>query len=40
VASAGTAANVSMSELATMNARIEALESTVARLCKELGITP
>jgi uncharacterized protein YceH (UPF0502 family) len=38
--SAGTAANVSMSELATMNARIEALESTVARLCKELGITP
>jgi uncharacterized protein YceH (UPF0502 family) len=40
VPSAGTAANVSMSELATMNARIEALESTVARLCKELGITP
>jgi uncharacterized protein YceH (UPF0502 family) len=39
-ASAGASANVSVSELATMNARIEALESTVARLCKELGITP
>ena len=33
-------ANVGMGELAAMNARIEALEATVARLCKELGITP
>jgi uncharacterized protein YceH (UPF0502 family) len=38
--SAGAAANVSVSELATMNARIEALEVTVARLCRELGISP
>ena len=38
--SAGSAANVSVSELATMNARIEALEATVARLCSELGISP
>jgi len=33
-------ANVGMGELAAMNARIEALEATVARLCKELGIAP
>jgi uncharacterized protein YceH (UPF0502 family) len=31
---------VGMSELEAMKARIEALEATVARLCKELGITP
>ena len=32
--------SVGMSELAAMNARIEALEATVERLCKELGIAP
>jgi uncharacterized protein len=42
---AGTAApareaDVGAGEMAAMKARIEALESTVARLCKELGITP
>jgi uncharacterized protein len=32
--------NVGVSELAAMNARIESLEATVARLCRELGIAP
>jgi len=35
-----TGDHVDMSEMAAMNARIEALEATVARLCKELGISP
>jgi len=38
--SAARESNVGVSELAAMNARIEALEATVARLCKELGIAP
>jgi len=33
-------AHVGASEMAAMKARIDALETTVARLCKELGITP
>jgi len=33
-------ASVSGSELAAMKARIDALEATVARLCRELGIVP
>ena len=33
-------ASVGVSEMAAMKARIDALESTVARLCKELGIAP
>ena len=32
--------SVSGSELAAMKARIDALEATVARLCRELGIVP
>jgi uncharacterized protein YceH (UPF0502 family) len=41
-AAPGTAtdSSVGVSELAAMNARIEALEATVARLCKELGTDP
>jgi uncharacterized protein YceH (UPF0502 family) len=35
-----TEASVSGSELAAMKARIDALEATVARLCRELGIAP
>jgi len=38
--SAARESSVGVSELAAMNARIEALEATVARLCKELGIAP
>src|SRR5258706_6831434 len=34
-----TEASVSGSELAAMKARIDALEATVARLCRELGIS-
>jgi uncharacterized protein YceH (UPF0502 family) len=33
-------ASVSGSELAAMKARLDALETTVARLCRELGIVP
>jgi len=33
-------ADVSASELASLKARIDSLETTVARLCKELGIAP
>jgi uncharacterized protein YceH (UPF0502 family) len=33
-------ADVGVSEMAAMKARVDALESTVARLCRELGITP
>ncbi len=32
--------SVSTSELAAMKARLDALEATMARLCKELGIAP
>ena len=32
--------SVGVSELAAMNARIDALEATVARLCQELGMKP
>jgi len=36
--SAASQSSVGVSELAAMNARIAALEATVARLCKELGL--
>jgi len=37
---AASEASVSGSELAAMKARIDALETTVTRLCRELGIVP
>jgi len=37
---AAVEADVSASELASLKARIDSLETTVARLCKELGIAP
>ena len=40
VAASGANAHVDAGELAAMKARIDALEATVARLCRELGITP
>ena len=40
VATSGNEGAVAVGELAAMRARIDALDATVARLCKELGIAP